>query len=211
MPEDVPHSMNLQLRSIFQIFFTAGLGASIGQILVLRELLVLFCGNEISAGLILSSWLVWTAVGCGAAGLLCRYRQPRLKNLRAGFLFLAPVFPITLVLIRAARVIFSIPLGELIAPAMMFLIALFTDRPSVFPFRGTLCTGLEYVRASIGTSTGEGIYFYLPSRSSRVCSRRNSFLFRVHAGLFLFSDKPHIERSIRFLRMSTFDIGQSSR
>jgi len=45
--------------SIFLIGFTA----SAAQIIILRELLVVFYGNEISIGFILASWLFWGAAG----------------------------------------------------------------------------------------------------------------------------------------------------
>jgi hypothetical protein len=38
---------------------TAGFVATVAQIIVLRELLVLFYGNELSAGLIFAGWLLW--------------------------------------------------------------------------------------------------------------------------------------------------------
>ena len=199
--------MNLQFRPVPQFFFTAGLGASVGQILVLRELLVLFCGNELSTGLILASWMVWTAVGCGATGLVCRRIPPRFETLPVGFLLLAPVFPATLVLIRAARVIFSIPLGELVAPAMMLLIALLTIGPVCFLSGSLFALGWNlsahsfenfssekdrerestsiYLAETAGSALG-GILFYfvlLPGFSSFAVSLILSALFIFSAGV----------------------------
>jgi spermidine synthase len=42
-----------------------GFSAVIGQIVLMRELIVVFNGNEISLGIMLSTWLFWTAAGCG--------------------------------------------------------------------------------------------------------------------------------------------------
>ena len=39
----------------------AGFTAVIAQIVLMRELIVVFYGNEISLGLMLASWLLWTA------------------------------------------------------------------------------------------------------------------------------------------------------
>ena len=53
-----------------------GFTAVIGQIVLLRELVVIFSGNELSLGLMLASWLVWTAAGSALAGRLtgqCRH------------------------------------------------------------------------------------------------------------------------------------------
>lgn len=97
--------------------------ASIGQILVLRELLVLFYGNELSTGLVLASWLVWTAAGSGlGARLSARLREDEM-TLFLGLLLLALLLPPTLVWIRSSRLVWSIPLGELVTAGFMFLIS----------------------------------------------------------------------------------------
>src|ERR1039458_1180628 len=41
-----------------------GFSAVIGQIVLMRELIVVFSGNEISLGIMLAIWLFWTAAGC---------------------------------------------------------------------------------------------------------------------------------------------------
>jgi len=38
-----------------------GFSAVIGQIVLMRELIVVFNGNEISLGIMLATWLFWTA------------------------------------------------------------------------------------------------------------------------------------------------------
>ena len=45
----------------------AGFCAVVGQIVLMRELIQVFNGNEISLGILLGTWLLWTAVGSGAA------------------------------------------------------------------------------------------------------------------------------------------------
>ena len=45
-----------------------GFTAAIAQIVLLRELMVVFYGNESSIGLMLASWLFWTAAGSSLAG-----------------------------------------------------------------------------------------------------------------------------------------------
>ena len=59
----------MRLRAVLVLI---GFTASIAQIVLMRELIVVFHGNEISLGLILASWLLWTAVGRGwRAATLC--------------------------------------------------------------------------------------------------------------------------------------------
>ena len=40
-----------------------GLTSTIGQLLLLRELVAVFYGNELVLGLILAAWLAWVAAG----------------------------------------------------------------------------------------------------------------------------------------------------
>ncbi|MCK4374575.1 MAG: hypothetical protein KAX19_04570, partial [Candidatus Brocadiae bacterium] len=50
-----------------------------GQIILLRELLVAFHGNELSLGVILASWLLWGAAGSWLVGSRAhRFRSPLL-------------------------------------------------------------------------------------------------------------------------------------
>jgi spermidine synthase len=49
-----------------------GFSAVVGQIVLMRELIVVFNGNEISLGIMLATWLLWTAAGsslCSALGV----------------------------------------------------------------------------------------------------------------------------------------------
>ena len=47
-----------------------GFSAVVGQIVLMRELIQVFNGNEISLGILLATWLLWTAVGSGARAAL---------------------------------------------------------------------------------------------------------------------------------------------
>lgn len=102
----------------------AGFAGAVAQVLILRELLVFFYGNELSTGLIFACWLLWTALGSGLAGKLAA-RIPR--NTSAIFfclLELALTLPLTLLWIRASRIVWSVPAGELIGPGLMLVICL---------------------------------------------------------------------------------------
>ena len=50
-------------RAITGAVALIGFSAVIGQIVLMRELIVVFSGNEISLGIMLASWLFWTAIG----------------------------------------------------------------------------------------------------------------------------------------------------
>ncbi|MDY0042353.1 MAG: fused MFS/spermidine synthase [Desulforhabdus sp.] len=113
----------MRFDSLAAIVLT-GFAAAIGQILVLRELLVLFYGNELSTGLVLTTWLVWTAVGSGlGARFSARLRRDG-PILTMGLLLLASLLPLMVLWIRSSRLVWSIPPGELVTPVWMIAISL---------------------------------------------------------------------------------------
>jgi hypothetical protein len=58
---------SLKLRAVLVLI---GFTATVAQIVLLRELMVVSYGNEISLGVMLASWLLWTALGSSVLGRL---------------------------------------------------------------------------------------------------------------------------------------------
>ncbi len=83
----------------------------IGQIVLLRELLMVFQGNELSIGIILAAWMVWVGLGSRLGGTLAqRVRRPVvvLALDSAGVLV---GLPATILAIRALRGVFDVVPG----------------------------------------------------------------------------------------------------
>jgi spermidine synthase len=106
-----------------------GFAASLGQILFLRELLVLFYGNELSTGLVFASWLLWTALGSACGGRFSQRLPHPVLVMAAALLVTALLLPATIVWIRATRLVWGIPPGEALPPGRMLLIALAATGP----------------------------------------------------------------------------------
>lgn len=53
---------------LFSALFVTGAAGIAGQTVLLRELLILFSGNEFSIGIVLGSWVLWEALGAFAGG-----------------------------------------------------------------------------------------------------------------------------------------------
>ena len=93
---------------------TAGLTSVIAQVAMMRELLVVFYGNELCIGIMLASWLIWVACGSAISGFLVK------KGISSVNLFLliqvltALLLPVTLILIKLTRNIFKISQVEII-------------------------------------------------------------------------------------------------
>ncbi|MBZ5619673.1 MAG: fused MFS/spermidine synthase [Acidobacteriia bacterium] len=148
-----------------------GFTAAIAQIVLLRELMVVFYGNESSIGLILASWLFWTSAGSGLAGhFAARARQPR--RLMAGIqLLIAAILPWTILAVRAAKGLLQTVPGEVLGPGPMLLTsfsalgplcvlsgALFTAGSKVYATAATTsageATGAVYLWEAAGSSGG---------------------------------------------------------
>jgi spermidine synthase len=101
-----------------------GTTAIIGQIVLMRELIVVFNGNEISLGILLATWLFWTAAGSGVMGRLAlggnlpRRAVVVLESLQGLSL------PPTIWALRASRALFQTVPGELVGPVPMLLTSL---------------------------------------------------------------------------------------
>jgi spermidine synthase len=90
-----------------------GLGAILAQIILLRELMVVFTGNELATGIMLAAWLLWTAVGSAIGGI----RVDRIRRKPAFFasvqLALAFILPASFLFLRSLRPLLGIPVGEI--------------------------------------------------------------------------------------------------
>lgn len=123
--------MNIQKTNIFLpwAIVLMGFTSIVAQVLLMRELVAIFYGNELSMGTMLGVWLFWTATG---STLLARIlRKTRRPHLRFGLiqLILALLLPSVLLLVRASKGILGITLGEMIGFVPMLLITLITLAP----------------------------------------------------------------------------------
>jgi spermidine synthase len=102
-----------------------GFSAVVAQIVLMRELIVVFNGNEISLGIMLAAWLFWTAAGSSSIGAL-RLREPggARRAVAALECLLAVSLLPTLWALRTAKSFFQTVPGELVGPLPMLLASL---------------------------------------------------------------------------------------
>ena len=105
-----------------------GFTAVVGQIVLMRELIQVFNGNEIALGILLATWLLWTAFGSAVATLFARsLNSPRSRArwlVAALEITLAASLPATLWALRSAKTFFQVVPGELVGPVPMLLTSL---------------------------------------------------------------------------------------
>jgi len=101
-----------------------GFSAVIGQIVLMRELIVVFNGNEISLGIMLSTWLFWTAAGSGLSSGFRLGGKDAGRAVAALEFLLGASLPPTIWALRASRSFFQTVPGELVGPVPMLLTSL---------------------------------------------------------------------------------------
>ena len=86
-----------------------GLGGIVAQTLLLREMLILFSGNELSLCVVISSWVVAEALGAFIAGIWSQKRVVDVKLYTWATLLFSAAFPLSIYATRLFKVITGIP------------------------------------------------------------------------------------------------------
>jgi len=104
-----------------KLSFILGFTSIIGQVLLLRELIAVFYGNETAYAVILASWLFWVSVGSYAASrILKKIKHPQII-LSTSFWLISFILPITIFASRCIKQMMQIPIGEIIGILPMCL------------------------------------------------------------------------------------------
>ena len=90
----------------------------------MRELIVIFNGNEISLGIMLATWLFWTAFGSGLSSCLALGRGNSRKSAAVLECVLGMSLLPTIWILRASRTFFQTVPGELVGPVPMVFTSL---------------------------------------------------------------------------------------
>ena len=156
---------------IFSILMVlVGAYAISAQIFFIRELLVLFFGNELCIGIIFFCWFLGITVGAGISGKLTR-RFKNIWNIFFTCLFILTLIPFMLIpVMRLLRDIFAVPSGEYFSIMDMFLGTCMSVCPFSFMIgfyfpiacraiissgqKGSTGIGLVYVYESAGSLAG---------------------------------------------------------
>jgi spermidine synthase len=108
-------------RAFILSIFISGLSAMVAQILLLRELLISFHGNELTVGIILANWVALEALGA----LFLGRSVDKIKNKLQGFVWLLLIFsiafPVALYLSRTLKEALNIPAGAGMGFGWIFL------------------------------------------------------------------------------------------
>lgn len=103
---------------IFAIILV-GFTSVLTQTLLIRELVTVFYGNELTIGVMLAAWLAWGAVGSFVLGRFADRIKRRVASFAGIQLFIALMLPLQFLLVRSVRLILGVAPGELIGPLPM--------------------------------------------------------------------------------------------
>ncbi len=161
------------------IFIKYGIISAVSQIIFIRELMVIFGGNELSIGITLCSWLLGTAAGSFVFSKIFTSGKNINLTVSSIFIILSVTIPVTLLFIRSVKNILNIQTGELIdifsisGLSLLFLFPFCFLLGSLFPAVSRLfhyltrmdsrkSVGRVYILEGIGALLG-GIllYFFL--------------------------------------------------
>ncbi len=91
-----------------------GFTSMIGQIVLMRELIYVFYGNELALGTTLACWLLWVGIGSFGLGRLVDRVQDRLRLLIMCEVLLAFLLPLSILAVRSVKLILGFSAGEII-------------------------------------------------------------------------------------------------
>jgi len=91
-----------------------GFTSTIAQVVLMRELVATFYGNELLFGLVLAAWLAWVAVGSWGLARLAERRQWGTRTFAAGLALAAALFPTQIALVRDVRALLGVTPGAFV-------------------------------------------------------------------------------------------------
>lgn len=142
----MPVTAKSQIASVLML----GAISQIGQVLFLRELLMVFHGNELSMGLILAAWLFWTGLGSRLGAFLAERARNAFSLLALNSAGLILLLPGSIFGIRILRGFFDILPGAYLSVTDMILACFLLLAPAC------LLLGIQFVALSRAWREGDG-------------------------------------------------------
>ncbi len=155
---------------------TMGLSGLIAQMVLLRELLIIFSGNELSIGIIFANWLILEALGCYLSAKKAEFVKNKIETFAGITILFSVSLPSMVYLTRILKNILGISIGESLAflpmlySSFLILLPVSVSHGALFPF---LCkiyslfsdrdtsVGKVYAYETIGMILGGIIWTYL--------------------------------------------------
>ncbi len=156
---------------------TMGFSGLVAQMLLLRELLVVFSGNELSIGIVLANWLILEAAGCYGFGRTAESTKHQIEIFAGVTILFSLSLPAAVYLTRILKTIIGVSIGESIGfwpilySSLLILLPVSLSHGALFPFcckiyatyfaPSASSIGKVYVYETMGTIVGGIVWTYL--------------------------------------------------
>jgi len=118
--------------ALLTTIFIIGLSGLIAQIIILRELLVNFSGNELTVGIILANWVALEAAGVFFLGKAIERIKNKLNVFIALNILFALILPFTVYFARTFKAFIGLPFIEAVSLPIIFFSSLVIIFPTAF-------------------------------------------------------------------------------
>jgi spermidine synthase len=161
----------------FIAILAMGFSGLVAEILLLRELLIVFSGNELCIGIILANWLILEAFGCFFLGRKAEKSKNELETFTVITILFSLSLFIAIFLTRILKGVIGISIGESIGFLSMFYSSFLILLPvsilhgalfplscriySMFSGQEASSVGKVYVYETVGTLIGGIVFTYL--------------------------------------------------
>jgi len=123
---------------VITALIAVGFTSMVAQVVLMRELLIVFYGNELSLGVTLAGWLFWGGMGSLLMGpFLAKRIRKKLLFFTTGEILLSIFLPVTIILTRLIPEMLRMTSGEIIGIIPMVLSSFLVIAPVTF-LGGTL-------------------------------------------------------------------------
>lgn len=196
-----------QAAALKGLVLAYGAATLAGQVLILRELLVLCQGQELKLALGLWCWLLWTGLGSLVGGRLAGRSSPNFETLGHLLFLLAWLLPGTVLGARLLPALLALPAGQSLGPGAALLLFLLLLGPfclisgGFFPFacqvQATLSAqgaiGRVYATEALGAAAGIGLLQVI------LLGRVANLALSLGAGLLLLAFSGFLTHRLKFL------------
>lgn len=165
------------MRRVCLAVLVMGFSGLIAEILLVREFLIVFSGNELSIGVVLANWLILEALGCFYPGRMVKKTRSKLEAFALIMVLFALALILAVFLIRSLKSVLGVSVGEsigllpvvyssfvILLPVSVLHGALFTFSChiySTFSAQDASSAGRVYVYETVGTLVGGIVCTYL--------------------------------------------------
>lgn len=150
------------LRFFILVLLIVGASGIIAQTVLLREMLILFSGNEFSIGVIIGSWVIWEAIGAFMGGKWPARNRENIAPFLLAICLFALLFPVSVYLTRVFKIIAGIPpeIGVGILPILYASFLILFPTGFLHGYLFTLASSIHNQMTRGGPSSIGKVYFY---------------------------------------------------